>query len=90
MYPSAVDKNVERAMSALVEDALREAVYRVIKQNNAGKPAADIVHEVVRANRVNPDLVRKILRMLLERGDLTVGPTLNLIVKSSQHRAHSG
>jgi hypothetical protein len=89
MYQFALPREMDRAMTAPAEEAVRQAVFRALERHNTGKPAADVVQEIVKANRVNPDLVRKALRILLERGDVVVGPTLNLIIKT-RHRASTG
>ena len=82
MYPSARQALIGHTMAVkLKEVTLRDAVLRIIEQSAKGKPAADVVQYIARNNGVNADLVRRELRTLLERGDVIVGPSLNLVVR---------
>jgi Fe2+ or Zn2+ uptake regulation protein len=76
-------------MNEKVNDDLRAAVIHLLSQSASGKPAADVVQRVVKDRRVKPDLVRRQLRTLIERGVVEVGPSLNLVIVRGQSKSRA-
>jgi hypothetical protein len=57
-------------------DMIRALVIAELQQGN--KPALDLVNLIAKRQRVKADMVRREIRRLLERGEISVGPSLKL------------
>jgi len=73
-------------VNAKLEETLRQAVMKAITESSTGQPAS-VVQQVVKVQHVDSELVRRALRIMMERGEVSVGRTLNLYVtpKSLSH-----
>lgn len=72
------------------DEALRKALIELVAKSSTGRPAADLVHRLVQQRMAQPNTVRRQLRRLLERGELAVGPTMNLIIRPAKKTARVG
>ena len=75
-------------------ERIQKAVVAALDGRQKGKAASDLVVEVARKCRVNQIEVQRQVRRLLERGDVVVGPELNLVMgepeRQLEHCDHSG
>jgi len=69
----------EGSVNAKLEEALRQALMKAITESSTGQPAS-VVQHVVKVEHVDSELVRRMLRILMERGEVSVGRKLNLFV----------
>ena len=68
-------------MNAKLEEPLRQAVIKAITESSTGRPAL-VVQEVANVEGIGTEQVRRALRILMERGEVSLGRTLNLLVTS--------
>jgi hypothetical protein len=68
-------------MSLKAEQRLRKAVISVLSHTASGKSASQVVKRVVGREKVEPEQVRRQIRVLMELGEVVVGPDLNLLVR---------
>jgi hypothetical protein len=79
----------EGSLNAKLEEALRQALMKAITESSTGQPGS-VVQHVAKVEHVDSELVRRTLRILMERGEVSVGRKLNLLVtQKSDSRAVS-
>ena len=62
----------------MAPDVIQSLVIAALQKRN--RPALDVVHLIARGRGVQADAVRKEIRRLLERGEISVGANLNLTI----------
>jgi hypothetical protein len=65
-------------MASTNAEKIKDEVVRLVALDKAGRSASDLVQAVASAQNVQTENVRQVLRTLLEKGALIIGPDLNL------------
>jgi hypothetical protein len=77
-------------MSLRAQQRVRRAVLSALGQTSSGKSAATVMRYVAGRENVSPEAVRREIRALLESGDVSVGPDLNLVASQARRLRRTG
>ena len=67
----------------MAPDKIQFLVIAALKERNS--PALDVVRRIARDRGIQADAVRREIRRLLERGEISVGANLNLTIPQRPH-----
>lgn len=66
---------------------VRDALLTVLSETRSGKPASDLVKVVAERENIPTQKIHREVRVLLERGQIVVGPRLNLTLPAEVRQA---
>lgn len=67
-------------LNEIEQGIINEKVLSLLKENGDGVSPGDIVHKVSEDSEISKRLIREALQILLEKGDLSLGPKLRIFI----------